>query len=53
MNPPRSKDVAPSPSPAHDDSAFEPPPEAEASYAESLKLLNESQIPFLLSGALR
>jgi hypothetical protein len=33
-----------------DDSAFEPPPEAEAFYAECLKLLNESQIPFLLSG---
>jgi hypothetical protein len=49
MNPPRSKDAAP-PAPPCDDSAFEPPREAEAFYAESLKLLNESQIPFLLSG---
>jgi hypothetical protein len=32
------------------DDAFEPPPEAEAFYAESLKLLKESGIPFLLSG---
>ncbi|RAK52824.1 nucleotidyltransferase family protein [Phenylobacterium deserti] len=35
---------------AYDASAFEPPPEAEAFYAESLKLLSESGIPFLLSG---
>ena len=35
---------------ACDASAFEPPPEAEAFYAESLKLLTESGIPFLLSG---
>ncbi len=35
---------------AHDTSAFEPPPDAEAFYAESLRLLNESGIPFLLSG---
>ena len=33
-----------------EDSAFEPPPEAEAFYVESLKLLAESGIPFLLSG---
>jgi len=33
-----------------DDSAFEPPPEALAFYVESLKLLAESGIPFLLSG---
>jgi hypothetical protein len=32
------------------DDAFEPPPEAEAFYHESLKLLKESAIPFLLSG---
>jgi hypothetical protein len=30
--------------------AFEPPPEAESFYAESLRLLTESGIPFLLSG---
>jgi hypothetical protein len=30
--------------------AFEPPPEAEAFYAESLRLLTQSGIPFLLSG---
>ncbi len=30
--------------------AFEPPPDAEAFYAESLRLLTESGIPFLLSG---
>jgi hypothetical protein len=30
--------------------AFEPPPDAEAFYAESLKLLTQSGIPFLLSG---
>ena len=30
--------------------AFEPPPEAEAFYSESLKLLVQSTIPFLLSG---
>ena len=35
---------------AYDDSAFEPPPDAEAFYAESLKLLTQSGIPFLLSG---
>lgn len=35
---------------AYDAAAFEPPPEAEAFYAESLKLLTESGIPFLLSG---
>ena len=34
----------------HDAAAFEPPPEAEAFYADSLRLLNESKIPFLLSG---
>lgn len=34
----------------YDAAAFEPPPEAEAFYAESLKLLTESRIPFLLSG---
>ncbi|HEY8570955.1 nucleotidyltransferase [Phenylobacterium sp.] len=34
----------------YEDAAFEPPPEAEAFYAESLKLLTESGIPFLLSG---
>ena len=33
-----------------DDSAFDPPPDSEAFYAESLRLLNESRIPFLLSG---
>jgi len=32
------------------DDAFEPPPEAEAFYVESLRLLKESGIPFLLSG---
>jgi hypothetical protein len=32
------------------DETFEPPPEAEAFYAESLRLLAESGIPFLLSG---
>jgi len=31
-------------------SSFEPPPEAEAFYAESLRLLNLSEIPYLLSG---
>ncbi|HEU5003283.1 MAG TPA: hypothetical protein VFW71_10970, partial [Actinomycetota bacterium] len=35
---------------AHDASALEPPPDAEAFYAESLRLLTESNIPFLLSG---
>jgi hypothetical protein len=35
---------------ACDASAFEPPPEAEAFYAESLRLLAGSGIPFLLSG---
>jgi hypothetical protein len=35
---------------ACDERAFEPPPDAEAFYAEGLRLLNESQIPFLLSG---
>ena len=35
---------------AYDASAFEPPPDAEAFYAESLRLLGESGIPFLLSG---
>jgi len=35
---------------ACDASAFEPPPEAEAFYAESLRLLAESGVPFLLSG---
>ena len=35
---------------AHDATVFEPPPEAEAFYAESLRLLAESGIPFLLSG---
>ena len=34
----------------YDASSFEPPPEAEAFYAESLRLLNESGVPFLLSG---
>jgi hypothetical protein len=34
----------------YDAAAFEPPPEAEAFYAESLKLLTDSGIPFLLSG---
>ncbi len=33
-----------------DASAFEPPPEAIDFYAESLRLLHESGIPFLLSG---
>jgi hypothetical protein len=33
-----------------DASSFEPPPEAEDFYRESLKLLSESDIPFLLSG---
>jgi hypothetical protein len=33
-----------------DASSFEPPPEAEDFYRESLKLLSESGIPFLLSG---
>lgn len=33
-----------------DASTFEPPPEAVAFYAESLRLLAESGIPFLLSG---
>ena len=35
---------------AYDSSSFEPPPDAEAFYAESLRLLTESGIPFLLSG---
>jgi hypothetical protein len=35
---------------AYDASALEPPPDAEAFYAESLKLLVQSAIPFLLSG---
>jgi hypothetical protein len=35
---------------AADASAFEPPPEAEAFYEESLRLLKDSGIPFLLSG---
>lgn len=33
-----------------DDVTFEPPPETEAFYGESLRLLTESGIPFLLSG---
>jgi hypothetical protein len=33
-----------------DASVFEPPPEAVDFYVESLKLLNESGVPFLLSG---
>ncbi|MDB5669898.1 MAG: hypothetical protein JWO25_857, partial [Alphaproteobacteria bacterium] len=33
-----------------DSSLFEPPPEAVEFYAESLKLLSESGIPYLLSG---
>ena len=33
-----------------EDAAFEPPPEAQAFYVESLKLLAQSEIPFLLSG---
>ena len=33
-----------------DASSFEPPPEAEGFYRESLRLLAESGIPFLLSG---
>jgi hypothetical protein len=37
-------------SPSPDDAAFEPPPEAASFYTESLKLLIESGIPFLLSG---
>jgi hypothetical protein len=36
--------------PARDPSIFEPPPEAVDFYVESLRLLKESQIPFLLSG---
>jgi len=35
---------------AYDAASFEPPPGTEAFYADSLRLLNESQIPFLLSG---
>ena len=35
---------------ASEPAAFEPPPEAEAFYAESLRLLTDSKIPFLLSG---
>jgi hypothetical protein len=35
---------------ACESAAFEPPPEAEAFYAESLRLLVQSGIPFLLSG---
>jgi len=34
----------------HEDAVFSPPPEAESFYAESLKLLKESGVPFLLSG---
>ena len=33
-----------------DASSFEPPPEAVDFYVESLKLLKESEVPFLLSG---
>lgn len=33
-----------------DAASFEPPPEAVDFYSESLKLLNESGVPFLLSG---
>jgi hypothetical protein len=33
-----------------DASSFEPPPEAEEFYRESLRLLSESGIPFMLSG---
>jgi hypothetical protein len=33
-----------------DSSLFEPPPEAVEFYAESLQLLSESEIPYLLSG---
>jgi hypothetical protein len=33
-----------------EDAAFEPPPEAQSFYAESLRLLAESGVPFLLSG---
>ena len=33
-----------------DSSSFEPPPEAEDFYRESLGLLAESGIPFMLSG---
>ena len=36
--------------PTRDISVFEPPPEAVDFYVESLKLLKESGIPFLLSG---
>ena len=36
--------------PTLDASAFEPPPEAVDFYVESLKLLAESGLPFLLSG---
>ncbi|HEY5712708.1 MAG TPA: nucleotidyltransferase family protein [Allosphingosinicella sp.] len=36
--------------PTLDDSAFEPPPEAVDFYVESLKLLVESGVPYLLSG---
>jgi hypothetical protein len=35
---------------AFDSSQFEPPPEAVDFYTESLKLLKESEVPFLLSG---
>ena len=36
--------------PALDPSTFEPPPAAVDFYVESLRLLNESGVPFLLSG---
>jgi hypothetical protein len=36
--------------PVVDASTFEPPPEAVQFYSESLELLNESGVPFLLSG---
>ena len=35
---------------ACDPAAFEPPPQAEAFYAESLSLLTQAGVPFLLSG---
>lgn len=34
----------------HADAVFEPPPESQAFYEESLRLLKESGIPFMLSG---
>lgn len=34
----------------HEDAIFAPPPEAEAFYAESLRLLKESGVRFMLSG---